>query len=660
MGQSLAGRKKFMNKKSSIWFGGDYNPEQWEKDVWNKDMRLFRQAYINTATINVFSWALLEPKEGEYNFTLLDEIVDTLTKNQMNFIMATSTAALPAWLCRQYPEVTRVDYTGKKKKFGGRHNHCPNSEKFRERASALVKQIAKRYANHPNLVAWHVSNEYGGNCYCENCEKAFRQWLKKKYGSIDVLNRAWNTNFWGHTFYDFDEIVVPNALADGMSCEKAVFGGLSLDYRRFQSQSLLDNYKMERDMIRKYDSHTPITTNLMGAFKDLDYFEWGKEMDVISWDSYPKLDTPYAYTSMMHDLMRGLKEGKPFLLMEQTPNQQNWQPNNSLKRPGVMALQSMQAMAHGADSILYFQLRQSKNGCEKFHGAVISHEGSAEGRIYRETAKLGEELLDLQEIKGTKIKAEVGILFDWDSWWGIDMNVGPSNRLDYVKEVYRYYEPLNHRNVAIDLVGKDQDFSKYKILILPLTYICDQELTAKLEQFVRDGGIFVTNVMSGMADKNDNIYLGGYPGLWRDLCGIKVDEIDALFPDHFAKVDLLGKKVKGEILAALILNRDAQPIGVYESEFYAGTPAVCEHSFGLGQSVYVGTLLDDQGMSVLTDYLLEKAQISQRVIENVEIVTRENTEYRYVFYMNHSDETKKINNKLVLGPYETKIVKEKK
>lgn len=413
-------------------------------------------------------------------------------------------------------------------------------------------------------------------------------------------------------------------------------------------------------MIRKYDSHTPITTNLMGAFKDLDYFEWGKEMDVISWDSYPKLDTPYAYTSMMHDLMRGLKEGKPFLLMEQTPNQQNWQPNNSLKRPGVMALQSMQAMAHGADSILYFQLRQSKNGCEKFHGAVISHEGSAEGRIYRETAKLGEELLDLQEIKGTKIKAEVGILFDWDSWWGIDMNVGPSNRLDYVKEVYRYYEPLNHRNVAIDLVGKDQDFSKYKMLILPLTYICDQELTAKLEQFVRDGGIFVTNVMSGMADKNDNIYLGGYPGLWRDLCGIKVDEIDALFPDHFAKVDLLGKKVKGEILAALILNRDAQPIGVYESEFYAGTPAVCEHSFGLGQSVYVGTLLDDQGMSVLTDYLLEKAQISQRVIENVEIVTRENTEYRYVFYMNHSDETKKINNKLVLGPYETKIIKEKK
>lgn len=649
-----------MDKTSPIWFGGDYNPEQWEKDVWKEDMRLFRQAGINTATINVFSWALLEPGEGVYNFERLDEIVEMLTKNQISFIMATSTAAMPAWLCRQYPEVTRVDYTGKKRKFGGRHNHCPNSPKFRERASALVEQIARRYAGHPNLAAWHVSNEYGGNCYCENCEKAFRKWLKKKYKTIDALNKAWNTNFWSHTFYDFDEIVVPNALADGMSGGKAVLGGLSLDYRRFQSQSLLDNYKMERDIIRKFDIQTPVTTNLMGAFKDLDYFEWGKEMDVISWDNYPSLDTPYAYTAMMHDLMRGLRQGSPFLLMEQTPNQQNWQPNNSLKRPGVMALQSIQAMAHGADSILYFQLRQSRNGCEKFHGALISHEGSEEGRIFREVSRLGCKLIDLQEIKGSKIKAEAGILFDWNSWWGIDMNVGPSSRLDYVREVYRYYEPLNHRNVAVDLIGKDQDFSGYRILIAPMTYICDETLTKKLEQFVREGGIFVTGVMSGMADETDNIYLGGYPGLWRDLCGLRVDEIDALFPDHPVEIDLAGQKVEGEILAALILNEDAVPIGTYTSEFYAGTPAVCQHRYGQGKCVFVGTLLDHKGMDILSDHLLEKAGILQQKIDGIEIMTRENDSYRYTFYMNHTNEKKKVNKKIQLGPYETTIVKEKK
>ncbi|WP_289183678.1 beta-galactosidase [uncultured Dubosiella sp.] len=647
-----------MSVTNPIWFGGDYNPEQWEKRVWDEDMRLFKKAGINTVTINVFSWALLEPEEGHYDFSMLDAIIEKVTQNGMRFILATSTAALPAWLCKQYPEVTRVDAQGKKRKFGGRHNHCPNSGKFQERAAALVERIASRYAGHSAMVAWHVSNEYGGTCYCENCERAFRIWLQKKYGTIERVNEAWGTTFWSHTFHDFDEIVAPSHLADGMSNGKAVLSGLAMDYRRFNSDALLDNYKMERDIIRRYDAKTPITTNLMGAFKDLDYFRWAREMDIVSWDNYPSLDTPVAYTAMMHDLMRGLKAGQPFLLMEQTPNQQNWQPYNSLKRPGVMALMSYQAMAHGADSVLYFQLRQSRNGCEKFHGAVISHMGSEQSRVFKEVERLGGELESLEGIQGSKIEADTAILFDWNSWWGIDFTVGPSTRLDYVQEVYRWYKALHSRNIAVDMVGADQDFSKYKLLILPMTYVCDERLTEKLETFVNQGGHLVTTTMSGMVDETDNVHLGGYPGLWHRLCGLKVDEIDALFPDHPVSIDLLGHAVRGEILADLILPDSAKAIGVYTSEFYAGSPAVCENRFGQGRCVYVGTMLDQAGMDVLMEDVLDQAGVAWNPADGVEIVSRVKNGERFTFYLNHADLPKTVDGLFELAPYEVRIVRE--
>ena len=374
-----------------ILYGGDYNPNQWPKDIWQEDMRIFKDAHINTATINVFSWAKIQPSEHEYNFDELDEIVDMLSRENYDIVFATSTAALPGWMVRKYPEVMFTDYEGRQHKFGGRHNACPNSFVFKHYARELAYKLAERYADNPHVTCWHVSNEYGNECFCENCQKAFRVWLKDKYKTIDALNRAWNMEFWGHTVYDWDDVVPPNALSDGIGSEKTAFAGISIDYRRFYSDSQLACFKMERDAIRSVKPDAFVTTNLMGTFKGLDYFKWAKEMDVVSWDNYPSYDTPWSSIAMTHDLMRGLKD-EPFMLMEQTPSQQNWQKYNSLKRPGQMRAQSYQTLAHGADTIQFFQLRRSVGGCEKFHGAVIAHAGSENTRVFREVAQLGAEL----------------------------------------------------------------------------------------------------------------------------------------------------------------------------------------------------------------------------------------------------------------------------
>ena len=343
-------------KFNKMLYGGDYNPEQWPKDVWQQDMELFDKAGINSATINVFSWARIQPAEEVYDFRELDEIVDTLAKAGKQIVLATSTAALPAWMVKRYPEVARVDYEGRRHKFGQRHNACPNSPVYRHFVKELTARLAERYGSHEHVVCWHINNEYGGECYCENCEKAFRVWLRKKYGTIEALNKAWNLTFWGHNIYDWDEVVLPNALSEGIEGEeepgneKTAFAGISIDYRRFNSDSILDNFRLERDTIQQYDRDTLVTTNLMGTYKGLDYFKWAKEMDIVSWDNYPSYDTPWSTVAMRHDLMRGLKNA-PFMLMEQTPSQQNWQPYNSLKKPGQMRAQSWQTVAHGADTI---------------------------------------------------------------------------------------------------------------------------------------------------------------------------------------------------------------------------------------------------------------------------------------------------------------------
>jgi beta-galactosidase len=359
---------RFSNKVNKIVYGGDYNPEQWPEEIWADDMRLLKEANIDIVTLNVFSWAALQPSEETYDFSKLDKIMEMVRDNGLQVCLATSTGAHPAWMAKKYPDILRTEFNGLKRKFGGRHNSCPNSPTYEKYSVRLAQKIAERYRDYNNIVAWHISNEFGGECYCENCEKAFRVWLKKKYQTIENVNRAWNTAFWGHTFYDWDEIVLPNLLSEHFEQDRSQFQGITVDYKRFNSESILECYKREYDALKAITPDIPITTNLMGFYKPLDYKMWAKYMDVVSWDNYPSNEDSPAQIAMSHDLMRGINGGEPFLLMEQTPSVTNWLPYNALKRPGVMRLWSYQAVAHGSDSVMFFQMRRTVGACEKLHG----------------------------------------------------------------------------------------------------------------------------------------------------------------------------------------------------------------------------------------------------------------------------------------------------
>lgn len=636
--------------KPKIWYGGDYNPDQWEKPVWDEDLRMFKLAGIDVATLNVFAWALNQPEEETYKFDWLDEMMDKLHADGVGVCLATSTGAHPAWMAKRYPDVLRVDFEGRKRKFGGRHNSCPNSPTYRHYSVRMAEKLAERYKDHPALLIWHVSNEYGGYCYCDNCAEAFREWLKERYGSLDVVNRVWNTSFWSHTFYDWDEIVPPNALSEewrGLNGRTATnFQGISLDYCRFQSDSLLECYKLEYAALKKHTPDVPVTTNLMGAFKELDYQKWAKHLDVVSWDNYPSLDTPYSYTAMMHDLMRGLKEGQPFMLMEQTPSQQNWQPYNSLKRPGVMRLWSYQAVAHGADTVMFFQLRRSIGACEKYHGAVIEHASHEHTRVFRECAELGAELHKLGDsVLDSRVQSQVAILFDWDNWWAVELSSGPTIALKYVDEAHKFYDALYRAGISADVIGVDADLGGYDVVIAPVMYMVKPGVADKIEAFVNGGGRFVTTYFSGIVDENDRVTLGGYPGELRKVLGIWSEEIDALLPSQSNRIvmkstaDELQPSYASSMLCDLVHSEGAEVVAEYGEDFYKGMPALTVNRFGSGEAWYLATSPEAAFLREWLPKLCERAGVRpllEEVPSGIETTLRVKDGKRLLFVLNHN------------------------
>ncbi|MFB9277861.1 beta-galactosidase [Cohnella cellulosilytica] len=643
-------------RKPKIWYGGDYNPDQWEKPVWDEDLRMFKLAGIDVATLNVFAWARNQPDEETYEFGWLDEMMDRLHADGVGVCLATSTAAHPAWMARKYPDVLRVDFDGRKRKFGGRHNSCPNSPTYRKYAVRMAEKLTERYKDHPGLLIWHISNEYGGYCYCDNCAEAFREWLRSRYGTIEEVNRAWNAAFWGHTFYDWEDIVPPSALSEewrGPNGRTASnFQGISLDYCRFQSDSLLECYKLEYAAVKKHTPDIPVTTNLMGAFKQLDYQKWAKELDVVSWDNYPGLDTPHSYTAMMHDLMRGLKDGQPFMLMEQTPSQQNWQPYNSLKRPGVMRLWSYQAVARGADTVMFFQLRRSIGACEKYHGAVIEHVGHEHTRVFRECAALGQELHGLGDsLLDARVQAKVAILFDWENWWAVELSSGPTVALSYVAEAHKIYDALYQANIAADVVSVEADLSSYDLVIAPVLYMVKPGVARRLEEYVEAGGAFVTTFFSGIVNESDLVTPGGYPGELRKLLGIWAEEIDALLPSQSNRLivrapgDGLKESYACGMLCDLVHSEGAEVVAEYGEDFYAGMPALTVNRFGAGEAWYLATSPE---AAFLQDWL-PKLCASQGIAplvaaapEGVETTLREKDGTSYLFVLNHNAEAASV------------------
>ncbi|HEV2296547.1 MAG TPA: beta-galactosidase [Tepidisphaeraceae bacterium] len=587
--------------------GGDYNPEQWIRtpQVWDEDFRLMKLAGVNTVSLGIFAWAMLEPGEGHFEFGWMNAIFDKAEANGIGVILATPGGARPAWMAFKYPEVLRVDQYRRQQKWGGRHNHCFTSPVYREKCRIINTRLAQRYGERRNLLLWHVNNEYSGECHCDLCQDAFRDWLRGRYDSdLDKLNHAWWSTFWSHTITDWSQIEPPSKIGETQ------VHGHTLDWKRFCTHQHIDCFKAEREPLQQITPDVPVTTNFMGVFHELDYYKFARELDIVSWDSYPSYhDRPNDWlnavtVSFLHSQRRAMLD-KPFLLMESAPAMQNYKPVCKLKRPGLHVVEGLQAVAHGSDSVLYFQWRKSRGGFEKFHGAVVDHFASEDNRVFQEVADLGRALAKLDDVVGAHQRIDVALIYDYENRWAIDDAAGPRNvGKNYLETCVEHFRPFWSNGVAVDVIGEDHPFEHYKLLIAPMLYLLRPGVAERIDRFVERGGTFVTTYFSGMVNESDLAFLDGFPGPLRKLLGIRAEETDtpydeesvAIVPAKGSGAGGKGAGLSGKYQARqwcdLIHAEGAKILATYGGEFYKGRPALTVNAFGQGRAYYIASRND--------------------------------------------------------------------
>ncbi|BBH66387.1 beta-galactosidase [Actinoplanes sp. OR16] len=611
-----------------MFYGGDYNPEQWPEEVQEEDVALMREAGVTAVTVGVFAWSRLEPSEGEYDFAWLDRVLDRLHDGGIEVVLATPTASPPPWFTLAHPAGLPVNADGVRLTHGSRDTYCVSSPEYRAAALRIAGELGRRYARHPALAMWHVHNEYGTDCRCDLTAAAFRTWLEKRHGSLAALNEAWTTAFWSQRYSDWAQIMPPRAT------QYLPNPAHVLDFRRFLSDSFLDAFVSQRDLLRTFDPSIPITTNFVqGDWVSVDHARWAEEVDLVAVDHYPDSAGMSAeeQTAFAGDLARSWGGGR-WLLMETAPNLIYTPGRMHAKEPGRMIRHSLGYVARGSAGAMYFQWRQPLGGAELFHSAMVPHAGP-DSPVFREAVSLGRILENLPPL-GDPPRSEVAVTWDAQSWWALQGAGLPSADIDYAAAVRQAHRALYRAGVPTDFVfpGLPLDLDPYRMVVAPHLYLVSDRAADAFQQFVAAGGHLVTGALSGIAEPSTRVIPGGYPGAFREASGVRVTEWHPLDPATPIALDdgsaAHGWSERVELAGATAWAR-------YAGGVLDGEPAITRQEFGRGVFWYVSAGLDDESWRRLLGVVAAEAGVSPLVPDlppGVEAIRRGSL----LFLLNHS------------------------
>ena len=635
------------SKDGHLYVGVDYYPEQWPRERWETDVRLMREAGFNVVRLAEFSWVLLEPAEGVYRFEWLDEVLALLDRYGIKAVLGTPTASMPAWVARKYPETLAVQPNGQRYTWGARKDYSLSSGTYRLLSERITRAMAEHFAATPNVIGWQTDNEFAGpQDFGETSRIDFQDWLRRKYGTLEALNHAWGTRFWGHVLGDWAEITIPDCSGEG-AWDISGNPGACLDWRRFNSWINARFQSGQVEILRAVNQDWFVTHNLMGLNPTISYYELGRDLDFVSWDNYPALSRssqPYA-ASMAADLMRGVKR-KNFWIMEQTAGPLGWGTFSDTPLPGEIRKISYQQLAHGADGQLWFRWRTATAGREQYWHGLLGHDGRPLRR-YREAAQVAREYRGLEKmLEGTTVTAEVAIIYDYESNWSLASQPGYAGN-DYLRTVARYYNALFGAGINVDLISPDADLAGYKLVLAPDLVILPDARARRLIAFVEQGGVLMADVRTGVKDENNLVHERTLPGLLSEVLGIVIEEYgaledrsyrvhsDGLFPDTLTAIHYVD----------WVTPKGAEVMAAYHQWPLEPFAAVTRHTAGRGVAWYVGTVFrEDAFYDRLRDRLLRDAGVERWVDlpEGVEASARQGGGKRLVFLINHNDTERSV------------------
>ena len=629
-------------------FGVDYYPEHWPEERWPEDARLMSEAGINVVRLAEFAWSFLEPEPDCFDFAWLDRAIKILYERDIQVILGTPTASAPPWVMGMLPDAYKVNEHGHRLTYGNRCEFCPSHSSYRERGRMITSAMANHYGEHPAVIGWQIDNELNGRCYCPNCQSSFQNWLRVHYGTLEKLNAAWGTAFWSHVYTEWSQIPVP------LETGGVPNPGLDLDFRRFMSNTFTGFQQEQVDILRQTCPKHFITHNFMGfGFDQINYYDLAKPLDFVAWDNYPRTgwhlskEVDHAYLALGHDTTRGFK-GKPFWVMEEQSGSGGWQTVGMTPRPGEMRLWTYQAIAHGADAVVYFRWRTARFGTEQYWHGVLYHHGQP-GRRYEELKTIGSELKRAgEQLLGSENRNQVAMILSYDTRWAFQ---GQANHADfsYAALFRSYYKALHARNIGVDVVSPDADLSRYRLVIAPALYILPEEVANRLRSFVQSGGLLIATARSGVKDEANAVVNRHLPGLLADVCGVEVDEYDvqpadATIPLELALPGREAQSAGSRLWFDVLRTTTAQPIGTYQSEYFSGSPAITLNHFGEGKAVYVATLGDDALHDTIMNWALQSIDLGSpiHVPAGVEVTERWQGDQQVLFLLNHTNETVEV------------------
>lgn len=640
--------------------GVDYYPEHWDKSLWKADADLMRESGVKIVRLAEFAWCRLEPQEGNFDFGWLDEIIGILSECDIKIVLCTPTNCPPMWFYEKYPDAVQTEKDGRKTNTGIRGHRCINNADFLRYAERIIDTMTKRYADNKAIIAWQIDNELEANfCFCETCIGKYRSWLKARYTTVEAVNKAYGNNMWSGEYSSWEQIKPPF----GSYPDAWLNPSYMLDHNRYASDSVVEHINWQRELIRKNCPDTAITTNVWFCRNMPNFYDEFKKLDFISYDNYPTTRLPdnseECYSHAFHlDLMRGVKR-KGFWVMEQLSGGLGcWAPMGRTPSPGMIKGYSLQAFAHGADTVVHFRWRTAVSGAEMHWHGLIDH-SNVPGRRFKEFSELCKEAAALEAVRNTEIRSDIAILYSPDDEYAFKIQP-QTNGMYYMEQHFLLHSAFAKYGLNIDVISRLEDISRYKIVIAPQMYLTDEAVTKRLYEFTENGGTVVLTNRSGVKDENNKCIMEQLPTVYRKLVGAYVEEYDPIGYDTSSIRLTDGSIYKCRQWCDILCPETAETIAVYDEEFYKGKAAITRNSCGRGTAYYIGTVCEKKLYCKLAkDILLESGiPFVEGLPDNVELTTRTGDGIIARFIFNNTSENQHFTldkEEISLAPFEMKI-----